>query len=107
MRTEGFILGILHFRCSPIGVPVTRPHHWTVQMSMYHSSIALAVPEADPAEYPEIEEIMRADILHSELDWVPDDLFYETARLAYEVVLAARMQPAGGAKTLRGVPGEQ
>lgn len=60
------------------------------QMSMYHSSIALALPEADPADYPEIEEIMRADILHSELDWVPDDVFCETARLAYEVVLAMR-----------------
>jgi hypothetical protein len=62
-------------------------------MSMYHSSISLAVPEADASDYSEIELIMREDILHSELDWVPTDLFRETARLAYDVVLYKRAQP--------------
>ena len=40
-------------------------------MSMYLSSISLAVPEADPADYTQIELIMREGILHSELDGCP------------------------------------
>lgn len=61
-------------------------------MSMYGESIALALPEADPADYAEIENIMRDDILHSTLDWVPTGLFCDTARLAYDVLLAMRLQ---------------
>jgi hypothetical protein len=68
---------------------------------MYYSSISLAVPEADPADYPEIEVIMREDILHSELDWVPTRLFRKTARLAYDVVLYKRARPAVGARATK------
>ncbi len=64
-------------------------------MSMYGQSIALALPEASPADYGEIENIMRDLILHSELDWVPTGLFRDTAQLAYEVLLAMRAQPSG------------
>lgn len=65
-------------------------------VSMYDSSIALALPEADPADYPEIEDIMRDGILHSTLDWVPTRLFRKTARLAYEVLQAMREESKGG-----------
>ena len=59
---------------------------------MYTESVALAVPQADPADYAEIENIMRDLILHSELDWVPTDLFRDTAQLAYEALMALRAQ---------------
>ena len=71
-------------------------------MSMYLSSISLAVPEADPADYTQIELIMRECILHSELDWVPTKLFRKTARLAYDVLLEMRAQSAGR----DGMPGQ-
>jgi len=61
-------------------------------MGMYTESVALAVPQADPADYIEIENIMRDLILHSELDWVPTDLFRDTAQLAYEAMIAMRTQ---------------
>jgi len=61
-------------------------------MSMYGESIALALPEADPADYSEIENIMRDETLYSTLDWVPTRLFRKTALFAYEVLLAMRAQ---------------
>jgi hypothetical protein len=66
---------------------------------MYGKSIALALPIADPADYAEIENIMRDEILHSNLDWVPTGLFRDTAQLAYEVLLAMRAQPIGSTET--------
>ena len=68
---------------------------------MYGQSIALALPGVDPADYPEIENIMRDNILHSTLDWVPTRLFRKTARLAYEVLLAMRVESRGCAETPR------
>lgn len=41
---------------------------------------------------------MREWILMSELDWVPTELFQQTARLAYEVLLEMRTRPVGKAK---------
>lgn len=67
---------------------------------MYNKSVAEALPEADPADYAEIEDIMREDILHSTLDWVPTGLFRDTARLAYEVLLATRAQATESTETL-------
>ena len=61
----------------------------------YRASIKQAVPEADITDLAEIEEIMRNDILHSTLDWVTPTQFDETARLAYEVLLASRTRYAG------------
>jgi hypothetical protein len=66
---------------------------------MYTESIALALAQADPADYAEIENIMRNDILHSELDWVPTDLFCDTAQLAYEALLFMRTQSGGNTET--------
>lgn len=37
-------------------------------------------------EAGEIEEIMRHDIFHSTLDWVPKDRFVEAANQAYEMM---------------------
>jgi hypothetical protein len=68
-------------------------------MSMYGQSIALALPGVDPADYPEIENIMRDHILHSNLDWVPTDLFRDTAQLAYEALLFMRAEPTGVAES--------
>ena len=68
--------------------------------SMYDESIALALPEANPADYAEIEDIMRYDILHSELDWVPSGQFRKTARLAYEVLIYTRDQSTGVTEAL-------
>jgi hypothetical protein len=68
-------------------------------VSMYGQSIALALPGVDPADYPEIENIMRDHILHSTLDWVPTDLFRDTAQLAYEALLFMRAQPTGDAES--------
>ena len=70
-------------------------------MSMYDESIALALPEANPADYSEIENIMRDHILHSELDWVPTDLFRDTARLAYEALSIIRERPRETAEAPR------
>jgi hypothetical protein len=70
---------------------------------MYGQSIALALPEANPADHAEIENIMRDLILHSELDWVTTGLFRDTAQLAYEVLLAMRTQPRRSTE----VPGKQ
>jgi hypothetical protein len=68
-------------------------------VSMYSESIAQALPGADPADYEEIENIMREHILHSELDWVQTDLFRETAQLAYELLLTVRTQQTGRTET--------
>jgi hypothetical protein len=70
-------------------------------MSMYAPSIALALPDADPADYEEIENIMREHILHSELNWVPTRLFTKSARLAYDALLAIREDEARGGHAIR------
>jgi hypothetical protein len=56
----------------------------------YAASIKAAVPQAADADLYQIEEIMRHDILHSTLDWVPKVQFRKTARLAYEALLEIR-----------------
>ena len=65
------------------------------QLRGYAISIKQAVPNADIADLAEIETIMRQDIFHSTLDWVPAPLFDKSARLAYEVLLESRTRYAG------------
>lgn len=48
------------------------------------------------AEAEDAEEVMRHDILHSTLDWVPRDLFNKAARLA-----VAYLRGEAPLKTLR------
>jgi hypothetical protein len=66
---------------------------------MYSETIAFVLPEADPADHAEIENIMRDLVLHSELDWVPTGLFRKSARLAHEVLLGMREQQNRGTQT--------
>lgn len=39
------------------------------------------------SEASEVEDIMRNDILHSTLDWVPLEQFRDAAKEAYEMLL--------------------
>jgi len=69
-------------------------------MGMYTESVALAVPQADPSDYLEIELIMREFVLHSELDWVPTELFRESAQIAYDTLLLWREEYGPGANLI-------
>lgn len=54
-------------------------------LSGYAQLISEAIGTTDRVTLAEVEDIMRNDIFHSTLDWVPRDRFIEAAREAYNL----------------------
>ena len=58
---------------------------------MYNKLIQVAAG-CSPEEAADVEEIMRHDIFHSTLDWVPKEQFDEAAKKAYFMLRMQRHQ---------------